>query len=353
MQRSSGTILLVEDSAINRKILHTLLAKQGYEVCVAHHGKEALSLLAHERPDLILLDILMPEMDGLELCRLLKQNGATRDIPVIFISSLDHTDDILKGFAVGGVDYITKPFQPGEVLARVHTHLQLCRLQRQLEEKNRLLEAEKQKSEALLLNVLPVRVARALMETGYCAPQLYDAVTVCFVDIVQFTTTAATLSPETLINELNEVFTAFDRIVEINSCERMKTIGDAYLFVSGISEANRYHARSVATAALEMVACLRERNQNVSQSWQVRVGMHSGSVVGGIVGTRKYLFDIFGDTVNIAARMEALSQPMRIHVSAEVHRLLHAEFVFSSPMQMTMKGKGVQSTWFLEGWRKD
>jgi adenylate cyclase len=351
MHPRSGTILLVDDSAINRKILHNLLEKQGYVVVAAQHGKEALSLLANERPDLILLDILMPEMDGLEFCRLVKQNRATRDIPVIFISSLDHTADKLKGFAAGGVDYITKPFQPGEVLARVHTHIQLCRLQRQLEEKNRLLEAEKQKSEALLLNVLPVRVAQALMETGYCAPQLYDAVTVCFVDIVQFTATAATLTPETVINELNEVFTAFDRIAEANGCERMKTIGDAYLFVCGISDVNRYHARSVAIAALEMVASLRERNQRASQTWKVRVGMHTGPVVGGIVGTRKYLFDIFGDTVNIAARMETLSEPMRIRVSEEVYRLLQGEFVFSSPMQITMKGKGLQSTCFLEGRR--
>lgn len=349
MNRSPGTILLVEDSAVNRKILHNLLEKQGYEVRVARHGKEALSLLSRELPELILLDILMPEMNGLDLCRLLKQDKKTHDIPVIFISSLGDAVDKLNGFEAGGVDYITKPFHPGEVLARINTHMQLCRLQRQLEEKNRLLEAEKQKSEALLRNVLPVRVARELMEKGHCTPQLYDAVTVCFVDIVQFTATTATLPPETVIGELNGLFTAFDRIAEVNGCERMKTIGDAYLFVCGISEANPYHTRSVATAALEMVACLRERNHGSPRPWQVRIGIHTGPVVGGIVGTRKYLFDIFGDTVNIAARMEAMSEPMRIHVSAEVYRLLHAEFVFSCPVQIAMKGKGFQSTCYLEG----
>jgi adenylate cyclase len=170
MNRSPGTILLVEDSAVNRKILHNLLEKQGYEVRVARHGKEALSLLSRELPELILLDILMPEMNGLDLCRLLKQEQKTHDIPVIFISSLGDTADKLNGFEAGGVDYITKPFHPGEVLARINTHMQLCRLQRQVEEKNRLLEAEKQKFEALLRNVLPVRVARELMEKGSLHP---------------------------------------------------------------------------------------------------------------------------------------------------------------------------------------
>ena len=270
----------------------------------ALHGKEALLLVGEERPDLIVLDILMPEMDGLELCRLLKEQDTTRDIPVIFISSLDNTADKLSGFAAGGVDYITKPFHPGEVLARINTHLKLCRLQRQLGEKNHQLEVEKQKSEALLLNVLPARVAAELMEKGSCAPQSFPEVTVCFVDIVQFTSAAAILAPEVLIGELNILFTAFDRIAEANRCERMKTIGDAYLFICGIPEANEHHTQDTAIAALEMVAYLRERNRTASQQWQVRIGIHSGPVVGGIVGSKKYLYDIFGDTVNIAARLE-------------------------------------------------
>ena len=344
-----ASILVVDDSPINQRILQNLLAKEGYTVRVADHGKAALALVAEEQPDLILLDILMPEMDGLEFCRLLKEQAATRDIPVIFISSLDHTADKLSGFAAGGVDYVTKPFHPAEVLARISTHLKLCRLQRQLGEKNRQLELEKRKSEALLLNVLPARVAAELMEKGNCAPQNFPEVTVCFVDIVQFTAAAATLAPEVLIGELNSLFTAFDRIAGINRCERMKTIGDAYLFVCGIPEANGDHIRDAAVAALEMLAYVRERNRAAGQQWQVRIGIHAGPVVGGIVGSKKYLYDIFGDTVNIASRLQALSEPMRINVSAEVYHRLREEFVFSCPLEVEMKGKGMQSTCFLEG----
>lgn len=308
-------------------------------------------MVAEQRPDLIVLDILMPVMNGLELCQQLKAQESTRDIPVIFISSLDNTADKLSGFAAGGVDYITKPFHPAEVLARISTHLKICRLQQQLGEKNRQLELEKQKSEGLLLNVLPARVARELMEKGRCTPQYFPEATVCFVDIVQFTAAAAVLAPEVLIGELNTVFTAFDRIAEAHRCERMKTIGDAFLFVCGIPEVHELHARDTALAALEMISYLHERNRAGGQQWQVRIGIHSGPVVGGIVGTKKYLYDIFGDTVNIAARLEALSQPMRINVSAEVRRRLVQDFVFSDPIDVEMKGKGRQSTCYLEGLR--
>jgi class 3 adenylate cyclase len=344
-----ASILIVDDAPINQKILENLLKKEGFRIRTAHHGKEALTRLQEEIPDLIVLDILMPEMDGLELCRLLKQQETTRDIPVIFISSLDNTTDKLNGFEAGGVDYITKPFHPAEVLARINTHLKLCLLQRQLEEKNRLLAIEKQKSEALLLNVLPARVARELMEKGSCTPQCFPEVTVCFVDIVQFTAAAATLAPEVLIEELNTLFTAFDRIAEANRCERMKTIGDAYLCTCGIPETNEDHVQAMADAALAMRAYLAERNRTARVQWQVRIGLHTGPVVGGIVGTKKYLYDIFGDTVNIAARLEELSAPMHINASAKVYQLLHNEFVFSCPFTVAMKGKGLQTTYFLEG----
>jgi class 3 adenylate cyclase len=344
----SASILVVEDSPINQRQLQSLLTKQGYHVNVANHGKEALAKLEFLRPDLILLDVVMPEMDGLSLCRLLKADPATCDIPVIFISSLDHTADKLSGFGAGGVDYITKPFHPAEVMARISTHLHLRMLQRQLAENNRQLAEEKRKSEALLLNVLPAQVARELMERGSCSPQHFPEVSVCFVDIVHFTNIAALLPPEILISELNVLFTAFDRIVEGQQCERMKTIGDAYLFVAGIPEPRPDHSRMAALAALEILEYLKQRNLNASQQWQVRIGLHSGPVVGGIVGTRKYLYDIFGDTVNIAARLQELSRPMRINVSAAFRKGLEEEFVFSCPLEVEMKGKGLQDTCFLD-----
>ncbi|MCL1980604.1 MAG: response regulator [Proteobacteria bacterium] len=348
--QESAIILVVEDSPINQRVLYDLLGKSGFIVHIANNGREALALIKRRLPDLILLDIVMPEMDGLALCHLLRGQKATRDIPVIFISALDNTADKLSGFAAGGVDYITKPFHPAEVLARIGTHLKICRLQRQLAEKNSQLELEKQKSEALLLNVLPVHIAAELMEKGICIPHNFTSVAVCFIDIVQFTTAASTLAPEVLIGELNDLFTAFDLFTEANNCERMKTIGDAYLFVSGMPEPepSGKHVRDAAMAALAMVEYIRERNRT-GLNWQVRIGLHCGPVVGAIVGTKKYLYDIFGDTVNVAARLQTLSEPMRVNVSSGVYDQLRDEFTFSPSHSVEMKGKGMQSTYFLEG----
>lgn len=344
----AATILIVEDSPVNQRILARLLKDAGYRVQMVSNGMEALAHLATAQPDLILLDVMMPEMDGFELCRQLQQRNLVVDVPIIFISSLDDAADKVSGFAAGGVDYITKPFHPAEVLARIDTHLKLCRLQRQLAERNRQLALEKQKSEALLRNVLPVTVAAELLERGTCTPQSFPDVTVCFVDLVGFTPVSSSLAPDRLINELNELFTAFDHIVEYNHCERIKTTGDAYLYVSGITKANADHTRDVALAALDMVDYLTLRNRTAEYKWQIRIGIHTGSVIGGIVGVKKYLYDIFGDTVNIAARLQALSHPMCIHVSDAVYQRLKDAFLFSCPLDVEMKGKGKQSTCFLE-----
>jgi len=341
------TVLVVEDAPVNRKILAQLLIRQGYDVLTADSGEAALAQIQKTRPDLIILDILMPGMDGYATCKQLKTDRATCDIPVIFISSLDATTDKIDGFAAGGVDYITKPFQPAEVLARITTHLRLCHLQRKLEEQNRQLEEEKHKSEALLRNVLPARVARELLATGTCKPQLFTETTVCFTDIVGFTPASSRLAPEVIIHELNEIFTGFDRITLHNHCERMKTIGDAYLFVCGIPELNPMHAQNVAQAALEMIEFLRKRSLKAEHGWQIRVGIHSGPLVGGVVGTEKYLYDIFGDTVNIAARMEKLSQPMQVNVSSATHSLLKDAFSLAAGKEVEMKGKGKQTMYTL------
>ena len=341
------TILIVEDSPVNRKILGELLQKQGYTVINAASGEEALKLVTTVLPDLIILDILLPGMNGYATCIQLKDEPATRDIPVIFISSLDATEDKIGGFEAGGVDYITKPFHPAEVIARICTHLRIRHLQRKLAQQNMLLQEEKQKSEDLLQNVLPRRIARELLATGHCAPKLFAEATVCFADIVEFTAASSHLSPETIISELNEIFTGFDAIATRHHCERMKTIGDAYLFVCGVPKPDPHHAENIVRSALEMIEFLDKRNQRARYSWQIRVGIHSGPVVGGVVGTEKYLYDIFGDTVNIAARMEELGTPMHVNVSHKTRTILGDRFPFARGKEIEVKGKGRQVMYTL------
>jgi adenylate cyclase len=341
------TVLIVEDSLINQKILTKLLSGQNYTVLIADSGEAALEHVREELPDLIVLDIILPGMDGYTICKHLKRCGSTKDVPVIFISSLDSPEDKIEGFEAGGVDYITKPFQPAEVLARICTHLRLYHLQHKLEEKNRQLDAEKQKTERLLCQVLPESIAQELLATGRCAPQLCTETTVCFTDIVDFTSASSMLAPEVIIHELNEIFTAFDLISRKNDCERMKTIGDAYLFACGVFEPDSNHAVNTVRAALEMVDFLKDRNQTAEYRWQIRVGINSGPLVGGVVGTENYLYDIFGDTVNISARMEELAQPMEVNVSSTSYGLLKDTFLFTDGQYVEMKGKGRQLIYTL------
>jgi len=343
------TILIVEDSPVMQRLLAKLLEKQDYTVLTADSGEIGIEHAQEYLPDLILLDIILPEIDGYKVCRQLKGDHRTKNIPIIFISTLDSPRDKVEGFEAGGIDYITKPFQPSEVLLRVRTHLRIQHLQDELEEKNQQLIVEKLKTERLLGHVLPESVVQELLATGGYAPQLFTDTTVCFADIVDFTSASSELSPGVIIRELNEIFTAFDKITHAGHCERMKTIGDAYLFVSGVPTPDPDHAVNVARAALKMVEFLKERNRRVGISWEIRVGISSGPLVGGVVGTEKYLYDIFGDTVNIAARVEKSAQPLQINVSSASYELLKDTFFLSNGKEIEMKGKGKQMIYTLLG----
>jgi class 3 adenylate cyclase len=211
------------------------------------------------------------------------------------------------------------------------------------------LEEEEARSQRLLRNILPERVIVELRETGVSQPECFEEVTVFFSDIVDFTASSATMSPAELIAELSDIFSQFDRIFVKNGCERIKTIGDAYMSVSGLSTPDPEHAGHILDAALGVRAYLIERNRTARFRWQMRFGIHSGAVTGGIVGTEKYIYDIFGDTVNTASRMEKYSEPMRIRLSEATMKLTADRFDFSDIGEIEVKGKGMMKSGFLDG----
>jgi adenylate cyclase len=333
-------ILIVDDIEENLKVLTATLEEEGFKALQARSGERAIKVAQAARPDLILLDIKMPGMDGFETIRALKSIPEIEDIPVIFISALNQIEDKVRGFGAGAVDYVSKPFQREEVVARVSVHLRLRRALREVEE-------ERAKSERLLLNILPEAVARELKERGSSDPEYHADVSVLFADIAGFTEKASKLAPKELVAELNEVFTAFDAILARRGCERIKTIGDAYFAVSGIPTPNPDHAFVLAGAAGEMIAWLAERNASGAHPWEIRVGIHSGDAVAGIVGTTKYLYDVFGDTVNIASRMESHSLPMRINVSRATADRLEGRLPLLPRERLEVKGKGPMEMFFV------
>jgi class 3 adenylate cyclase len=211
---------------------------------------------------------------------------------------------------------------------------------RALSEANEAIRIEKEKADALLLNILPESVAEDLKETGTTRPTLFEDVTVSFSDMVGFTSMCSGLSPERLIDELNDIFTAFDGIVEEHGCERIKTIGDAYLAVCGMPEPNENHAERMVRAAVAMAQYLAERNARCPLQWRMRSGVHTGPVIGAVVGVKKYIYDVFGDTINTASRMESHAPPMRVNVSSATHDRVSDQFSWEEQPVVEVKGKG-------------
>lgn len=221
------------------------------------------------------------------------------------------------------------------------------RLENIINERTSELNIEKVKVENLLGNILPSYVIEDLKNYGESRPKAFENVAVLFTDFVGFTKISSMLEPQELIAELNEMFTAFDAIVKENNSERIKTIGDAYMAVSGLHAGHEDPAGSMLECARQILAYIRQRNERQKIKWEIRIGVAIGRSVGGVVGKTKYLFDLFGDTINTAARMESNSEPMRINVSQELYDLLKNRYRFIERPPIEVKGKGKMTMYFL------
>lgn len=188
--------------------------------------------------------------------------------------------------------------------------------------RNAQLETLKEKTEELLHNLLPDSVIEQLKKDGKSPPKKYDNMTVLLSDIVNFTKISTSVSPYFLINELNDIFTQFDKITESHNCIRIKTIGDAYMAVCGLPEKNASHAENLILCARDFIEWLNERNKSAQIKWNIRVGLASGSSIAGIIGKRKYLYDILGDTVDYAVKLQNTCTPMHIRLSPTTYDLV-------------------------------
>ena len=490
-----GVIVIVDDKPTNLGVLFDFLTDSGFKVLVAQDGESAIQKVEYAHPDLILLDVMMPGIDGFETCRRLKANPSTQDIPVIFMTALSETVDQVKGFDLGAVDYIIKPVQQEEVRARVNTHLTIRKLQQQLQEQNLQLQQEitekqqvehsrqqaeekyrsifenatdgifqitpngqyitanpalariygynspqelmaqlntttrqpyveptrhqalaalmqqsdtvsdfdsqvyrkdgsviwiseniravrdasddllhyegtvaniterkqteaalrlaRQKAEVLLLNVLPQPVAERLKRRQRTIAESFDEVTVLFADLVKFTEFSLSTSPTELVELLNVIFSKFDRLAEKHAVEKIKTIGDAYMAVAGLPTPRPDHAQAIAYMALDMQAAIAQFNDDTGQNFKIRIGINSGPVVAGVIGIKKFSYDLWGDTVNTASRMESHGIPGCIQVTAATYELLKDQYRFEQREPIEVKGKGAMTTYLLKGFCGD
>jgi class 3 adenylate cyclase len=218
-----------------------------------------------------------------------------------------------------------------------------------VEKQNRKLEREKERAEKLLLNVMPRKVYEEIKAFGVTTPQRFDEASILMLDFVEFTKMAVAQDPTALIAELNDIFTSFDQIAEQFGCERIKTIGDAYMAVCGVPESVPDHAQSIAKVALLFVRYLQRRNEAQSIQWRCRIGINSGPVIGSIVGIQKYVYDIFGPGVNLAARMEALSDAMEITLCEDMYEQIRTDYRFEDRGELEVKGFGKKHIYTLLG----
>jgi adenylate cyclase len=343
----AGRILVVDDNNSNRDLLRRRLVHEGHDVAVAGSGLEALVLLEKDSFDLILLDLLMPDMNGVEVLERLKSDERWRSTPVIMISGLKETDAVIRCIEAGADDYLPKPFNLVLLRARINACLERKRWQDREREYLMRLRAEKERSEALLRNILPNPVVLRLNAGETLIADRFENVSILFADLVEFTPAAALMTPSQLVDRLNRLFFEFDILALRLGVEKIKTMGDAYMAATGLPEPRPDHAEVIAEFGLAMLNALQRMNGDDESPLRIRIGIHTGPVVAGVIGHHKFIYDVWGDTVNIASRLEANSLPDRIQVSEAMRRLLASRYNFEPRGPINLKGRGCIDAFLL------
>ncbi len=354
---ANSCVLVVDDSRTLRRILVRELNSLGLtNIVEAGDGLEAIEVVKSKPIDLMLLDMEMPELDGLGVLQALKSDETYKQLPIIVISGADQFDKTIKCIEIGAEDYLPKPFDPILLRARIFSSLEKKRLrdldQKHLEMLNKekeLLEFEQMKTEKLMLNILPKPIAERLKKGEKNISGNYPEVTILFSDLVGFTKMSSQKSAADLVKLLNDLFSRFDRRAENLGLEKIKTIGDAYMAVGGLPIPRSDHAEITADMALGMFEDLAAFNAENSAELNMRIGLNSGPVVAGVIGFTKFSYDLWGNTVNTASRMESTSLPGRIQISPATQEALHDHFVLEQRELMECKGLGKIMTYFLNG----
>ncbi|MCP5540940.1 MAG: response regulator [Akkermansiaceae bacterium] len=348
---ATGIILLVDDDEYNRDLLSRRLEGLGHRVKQADSGAACLSFLERspdDLPDLILLDMVMPDLNGDAVLERLKENESWSEIPVVMISALDDQSGIARCIERGAEDYLPKPFHPAILRARVESCVEKRKLREAEREHLARIEQEQAKSERLLLNVLPRPIAERLKAGEKEIADYFPNVTVLFADLVDFTRLSSDTEPDVIVGLLNSLFSRFDLLAQWHGLEKIKTIGDAYMAVAGLPIPREDHANAIAQFAIDLFEELDRFNEHHETAVSLRVGIDTGPVVAGIIGRSKFIYDLWGDTVNTASRMESHGLAGEIQVTESTWRQLKNDFAFAERGEIEVKGKGAMTTWLLK-----
>ena len=348
-------VLVVDDSRTLRMLLIRELNAIGIsKITEAVDGQDAMNKIHAEQFDLMLIDMEMPELDGLEVLKLVKADDLLRNLPVIVISGAEQFEKTVECIQIGAEDYLPKPFNSVLLRARVFSSLEKKRLRDidqgrivELQKEKELLNLEQMKSDKLMLNILPKPIADRLKRGESNIAGHYPEVTVLFSDLVGFTKMSSQKSAGDLVKLLNDLFSRFDRRAESLGLEKIKTIGDAYMAVGGLPIPRSDHADICADMALGMYEDLNEFNRQHNAELAMRIGLNTGPVVAGVIGFTKFSYDLWGNTVNTASRMESTSISGRIQISTSTRDKLSPSFIIEERELMECKGLGLIMTYFL------
>ncbi len=345
VRTETAALLVVDDNELNRDMLKRRLERLGYKVSCAEDGGQALKKLKIEPFELLLLDILMPVMDGFEVLEQLKADPALRDIPVIVLSASDQLDHVVKCIQMGASDYVTKPFNPVLLQARIASCLERKRLRDKETSYLRQIEQEKQRADELLHVILPRDIATELKDTHAVKPRRLEKVGILFCDVVGFAAYSDQHPPEEILPHLQTLVEVFEQLCVQHRLEKIKTIGDAFMAAAGLLLPLENPALHCVRCGLEMATAARK----LPAHWKVRIGVNVGPVVAGVVGHRKYQYDIWGDAVNTAARLQAAAESGTVCVNRETWDLIAAHCYGRSLGSTKIKGKGEQELFVING----
>ena len=342
-------ILIVEDAPVNIQTLAAILKEKGYLISIATNGRQALEVLTRVKPDLILLDVMMPEMDGFETCRHLKASEQWRDIPVIFLTAKTDTNDIVQGFELGAVDYVAKPFNAHELLARVNTHLTVDELRRRLALKN----VELARAHALVRSAFGRYVSEEVATSILESPEGLELggeereVTILMSDLRGFTALAARLSPQAVISFLNLYLEAMVEVIGFYGGTIDEIIGDAILVIFGAPLPSEDHAAKAVACGLAMQLAMPTVNQRLSamgaSELEMGIGINTGRVIVGNIGSeRRTKYAAVGSNVNMAGRIESFTTGGQLLVSESTRSAVGAALRIDS--QFTVEPKGASGS---------
>ena len=330
-------ILVVDDIEDNRYALTRRLKREGYErVIEATNGREALDKLESEDVDLVLLDIMMPEIDGFEVLRRMRADTRLRHVGVIIISASEDLENIVKAVELGAEDYIPKPFNPTLLKARIDASLTRKRLRDHEAAYTRRLEEERRRADRFLRAILPDEAVRELKATDKVRPRRFSDVAILFCDVVGFTPYCEDNPPEVVVEALGRLVDRFEEIAQKRGLEKLKTVGDAFIATAGLLRTVDSPVLACVQAGHDMVAAAAQ----LDPPWQVRVGIHQGPVVAGIMGSQRFQFDLWGDAVNTAARIASVCQPGAVTVATDTWLQIRDECRGRSRGPIALKGKG-------------